>query len=142
MPGLRTTPFVLVACLLGLAASGASNGAGFACNRAGDQAEMNQCALEDFEAADAALNDAYKKLLRKEAGDAQFLTKLRKAQRAWIAFRDAEMAAGFACKEPDIRICWGSSYPLAYNALKKKLTDARRERLEEILKSRSSGAGY
>ncbi|HEV7608647.1 MAG TPA: lysozyme inhibitor LprI family protein [Steroidobacteraceae bacterium] len=103
------------------------------CNPGGAQIEQNICAYEDFMAADRALNQTYQALLRKEGADAHYVAKLRLAQKAWIAFRDAELEATFACAEEGARACWGSIYPLAYNVFKTRLTDERRMRLAEIL---------
>jgi uncharacterized protein YecT (DUF1311 family) len=52
------------------------------------QAEMNEQAAKDFDAADAAMNKAYKQLMNKLDKDAQ--AKLKSAQRAWLSFRDAQ----------------------------------------------------
>jgi len=48
------------------------------------QADMNQCAAADYRKADAELTRAYRKLEK--------TPELRAAERAWIAYRDAECA--------------------------------------------------
>ena len=68
------------------------------CENARNTVEMNICADRELAAADAGLNEAYKKALEKAAGqDAPvpynakaYEAALRAAQRAWIAFRDAD----------------------------------------------------
>jgi uncharacterized protein YecT (DUF1311 family) len=50
------------------------------------QSEMNQCAIDEFNKADAEMNKVYQQLLLKT--DRQ--EKLKAAQRAWVAFRDAD----------------------------------------------------
>ena len=84
------------------------------------QAEMTRSAVRSFEQADRALNSAYQQLRGKldKAGRA----KLLKAQRAWIAYRDAE-----ASLAGDIEARGGSMEPMLV-AL----------RLEELTKSRTS----
>jgi len=52
---------------------------------------MNRQAAKDFEKADTELNKTYEALLRK-LRDAESKQKLKEAQRAWIASRDAEAA--------------------------------------------------
>lgn len=47
-----------------------------------------QCEAENFKEQDDRLNDLYKKLVAKEDKVGQ--KKLKKAQLAWIAYRDAE----------------------------------------------------
>lgn len=51
------------------------------------QNEMNRCAADEYKKADAELNKVYQQLLPKIEGEHK--EKLRLAQRAWIAFRDA-----------------------------------------------------
>jgi len=53
------------------------------------QVEMNRQAAKDFHKADAELNSTYAALMAK-LPDAESKRKLKKSQRAWIAFRDAE----------------------------------------------------
>lgn len=55
---------------------------------AGDTTDMNICAFQDYQRADAKLNAAYKK--RVASLEKAQLERLRTAQRAWIAFRDAQ----------------------------------------------------
>ena len=47
----------------------------------------------ELASADERLNAVYQQILKKMDGDAQ--TKFRKAQRAWIAFRDLDCAWAF-----------------------------------------------
>ncbi|WP_348629901.1 lysozyme inhibitor LprI family protein [Mesorhizobium sp. M7D.F.Ca.US.004.03.1.1] len=60
------------------------------CANAQDQATMDECAGKDFDAADKKLNEAYRQIegrLKDNAGSKKLLVD---AQRAWVAFRDAE----------------------------------------------------
>jgi uncharacterized protein YecT (DUF1311 family) len=61
--------------------------------------EAGACAETKLAEADAELNRMYAALLAKERGNPAFVEKLRKAQLAWIAFRDAELEAMYACAE-------------------------------------------
>lgn len=78
------------------------------CTNPTSTVEMNICADRDFATADAALNAAYQKALKRipsHASDppfdaARFEAALRRSQRAWIAFRDAE------CKD-HVPMFWG-----------------------------------
>lgn len=103
------------------------------CNPSGNQAELNACAAEDFAKADKALNDTWQALLRKEATDKVFIARLRTAQKAWLAFRDAELEAHFACDSDDSRICWGSMEGMSYLMRKKDLTQQRTKMLKDML---------
>lgn len=124
-------PSLLALTLLAPAAHAAE---GFACNPDGNQSELNACAADDFRKADQELNAAYQALVKKEAGDRVFVSKLRQAQKAWLAFRDAELEARFACAEKDIRICWGSLYPMLFHARQAALTRDRTRQLQQLLK--------
>ena len=103
------------------------------CNEVGTQTEMNVCAADDFAKADKELNEVYSALLEERAKDQLFVAKMRAAQRAWIAFRDAELEAIFACEDSNPRYCWGSMYPMSYLSAKAELTRERTEALHKHL---------
>lgn len=105
------------------------------CNKSGNQLELNACASDDFNKAEKELNQVYQSLIRKEADDPLFISKLRLAQKAWLAFRDADLDARFACSEDDVRICWGSMYTMSFLSRKAELTRERTMQLKQILKN-------
>ena len=55
-----------------------------------DQAGLDQCADVDFKQADHALNAAYDQILGRLKTDDRLRQALVAAEKAWIAFRDAE----------------------------------------------------
>jgi uncharacterized protein YecT (DUF1311 family) len=72
------------------------------CSDPQTQAAMNECAARDAQEADAELNFIYPKVLAhyqqmdRDSESTEGAKRLRAAQRAWIAFRDAECAvAGY-----------------------------------------------
>jgi uncharacterized protein YecT (DUF1311 family) len=67
------------------------------------QSAITQDACAQTKQADQALNATYAKVLKDYAKDAQFLAKFKQAQRAWIAFRDAHLEAGFPKAGPNPR---------------------------------------
>ncbi|TIP34814.1 MAG: DUF1311 domain-containing protein, partial [Mesorhizobium sp.] len=80
---------LLPACLVLLATAPAARAQ--ECDRNDDsQSMLNICADADYQAADAKLNDAYKNIV--SHNDQASNKLLQTAQRAWIAFRDAECA--------------------------------------------------
>ncbi|WP_300157343.1 lysozyme inhibitor LprI family protein [Solidesulfovibrio sp.] len=90
------------------------------------QAELNAAACGAAKKADAELNAVYGAILKKNAGDKRFIDKLKAAQRAWLAFRDAEMAARYPAEDKSeygtiFNLCW-------CNALA-SLTEARAAQL-------------
>lgn len=103
------------------------------CDPSGTQLEMNACAADEFEKADLKLNEVYKALLKKEAKNVIFIQKLRAAQKAWLAFRDAELEAMYACEEKNQQVCWGSMLPMCYSSYVAKLTRERTQRLQQFL---------
>lgn len=105
----------------------------FKCKPDGNQAEMNQCVADDYAAADKKLNTTWKKLMAQFKDDKTATAKLKAAQKAWIAFRDAEIAAQFACDEGDVQVCWGSMYPMLVNGELQAMTETRTERLQKYI---------
>ena len=103
------------------------------CKSDGNQMEMNQCAADGYAAADKKLNATWKKLMAQFKDDKTATAKLKAAQKAWIAFRDAEIAAQFACDEGDVRVCWGSMYPMLVNGELQAMTETRTERLQKYI---------
>lgn len=59
------------------------------CDDLNAQIEMTTCAGDNQDAADAALNVLYQKLMKLQ-DDAKSKTQLRDLERAWIAYRDKE----------------------------------------------------
>jgi uncharacterized protein YecT (DUF1311 family) len=79
--------------------------------QAQSQAEINASACDAVKKADAELNAVYTAILKKNAEDKRFLDKLKAAQRAWIAFRDAEMGARYPAQDKSeygsaFNLCW------------------------------------
>jgi uncharacterized protein YecT (DUF1311 family) len=91
------------------------------------QADMNQDACGEFKKSDAQLNQAYKKILAARASDKVFVQKFKSAQRAWIAFRDAELKALYPSDQPGF---YGSSLPMCQCAVLARLTDDRARQLQ------------
>ncbi|WP_436160163.1 lysozyme inhibitor LprI family protein [Mesorhizobium sp. LjRoot246] len=90
------------------------------CANAQDQTTMNECAGKSFDAADKKLNDAYKQIGERFKDDAASKKLLVDAQRAWVAFRDAE------CKfQGGPREMAGTMYPMVVLGCQESLTDDR-----------------
>lgn len=94
---MRSLSFLLPALLL-VAPPVSADDEAIDCAHASSTAEMNVCAEEGFDAADAKLNATYKKALAHVAerdldppfDRAGWEAALRASQRAWLAFRDAD----------------------------------------------------
>jgi uncharacterized protein YecT (DUF1311 family) len=109
--------------LLAGAPAQADDADGIDCNNAMAQNDMNICADKDYRKADAALNRTYKDTLKGQ--DAHTTDLLRKAQRAWIAFRDAE------CVYQNVENEGGSIYPMVYAGCLTRLTKLRTQQLKQ-----------
>jgi uncharacterized protein YecT (DUF1311 family) len=110
---MKVMPVLLV--LVAGAASGFSQTTG----------EMKADASRAYEVSDKAMNEAYKQLMAvlNEEGK----TRLKAAQRAWIAYRDAQ--ASFDSHH----LAGGTMEGLEYTGSLNMLTQARTKRLREDL---------
>lgn len=86
------------------------------------QQDMNAEAYNEYMRADSQLNSVYNKILVEYREYKSFITHLKKAQRAWINFRDAQMNARFP---PEERSNYGSVYPLCHSFYLQELTETR-----------------
>lgn len=98
------------------------------CANASDQATMNQCAGQDFKAADKELNAVYQQITGRLKDNPDAKKLLVSAQRAWVGFRDAE------CKFSASGVAGGSVYSLIYSNCLTGVTKVRVEALKEYLK--------
>lgn len=104
------------------------------CSNAVTQMDMNSCAEQDFETADAALNAQYKKtragLQQIDAdleGDMKGAEKaLLAGQRGWIAYRDGE------CEAEGFQVRGGSMEPMLVSGCKATMTRLRTKELKEL----------
>jgi uncharacterized protein YecT (DUF1311 family) len=105
------------------------------CSTAMAQSDLNQCAYQDWEQADAELNTVYKEVvaaysaldadLPEELGSG--VETLREAQRAWISFRD------LACEAEGFAMRGGSAEPLLVYGCMRALTEERIGHLQGML---------
>jgi uncharacterized protein YecT (DUF1311 family) len=103
------------------------------CSKAMTQASLNACVCERAQKADAQLNDVYQQLLKKNASDANFIDKLKISERAWVAFRDAQLEAIYP--DPDPKAAYGSVFTMCECMAREELTMDRIKQLRRILKS-------
>ena len=94
------------------------------CKRAVAQMDMNICAQQSYDSADAELNTVYKRV---RAGlSAADQLKLLRAERAWIARRDA------ACDDEASGSIGGSIHPMEISLCLAKRTKARTLALKSV----------
>lgn len=108
------------------------------CDDPQSQREMNACAARDFERADAELNRVWREAIEQSRrADADLdreydrrptsEAKLREAQRAWLAFRDAHCTV-VAYEEAR----GGSMEPMSYEGCRTTVTRQRTAQLQSL----------
>jgi len=108
----------LVGIILSLSvASSAAYAQKLDCKNASDQSTLNECADKDLKASDAKLNEVYRALSAKTSQQGK--TSLQNAQRAWLAYRDAQ------CRFETMGTIDGSIHPMVYASCMDKLTQAQ-----------------
>ncbi len=103
------------------------------------QSEMSADACAARDVADADLNTTYRAALAATATPLA-RQRLRDAQRAWLRFRDAEVAALFPLASgSDPRVAYGSVYPMRLCGEQARLTEARTVQLREHARCAAGG---
>jgi uncharacterized protein YecT (DUF1311 family) len=98
-------------------------------DKATTQADMNTCAADASNKADAELNRVYQRLLKKHAGQKNYIAKLELAQEAWVKFRNAHIEFLHPELNEDQVRAEGTVYPMC-NAI--EITRMIRERIETL----------
>ncbi|CCD29156.1 Conserved Periplasmic hypothetical protein DUF1311 [Candidatus Glomeribacter gigasporarum BEG34] len=88
---------------------------------------MTQCAASKARAPDRELNQLYLDIRKQYRDDPVFLNALRRAQRAWIRFRETQIKM----KYPEAPDAYGSSFSMCRNGYLEALTRARTATLKE-----------
>jgi uncharacterized protein YecT (DUF1311 family) len=117
------------AILGAVVASGCAGSAAQAadCRNPVDQHTMNNCAADDYDAADRALNLQYKVTRKVLAGAAEGADRrLVTAQKAWIAFRDGH------CDTVSAVVAGGTMEPLLRYSCLAETTRARTVQLKQL----------
>ena len=96
---------------------------------------LNVCANAAYRKADAALNAAYKEIIGRLKGDPATTKLLTTAQKAWIAYRDAE------CDFSSSANAGGSIYPMVRAICLEAQTNERTRELGAFLKCGDGDTG-
>lgn len=97
------------------------------CSAVATQVAAGACYQAAYEAADKALNATYHEVSRRLADEPDAKKLLVDAQRAWIAFRDAE------CRFSTSAVAGGSAYPMVAAICMAEMTTARNAELAGYL---------
>ncbi len=100
-------------------------------DKANTQSEMTACASDEAARVDAKLKTTYRALLARVTSQPEALAKIKAAERAWIAYRDAYIDATYPAKNKAIE--YGTIYPLDVTLLRAKLTWRQVAALEDML---------
>jgi len=107
------------------------------CSSVQSSSQVDECAANEYKAADRSLNDVYKKVIEKIGVDykvdtklgSELLSALKKAQQAWIKFRDTNCAVESFEAEPGT-----AAHITATNICLTKMTNERIRALDQMLK--------
>tara|TARA_R110001583_G_scaffold113965_2_gene264421 strand:+ start:836 stop:1228 length:393 start_codon:yes stop_codon:yes gene_type:complete len=92
-----------------------------------NQAELNKIANLEYSKADKDLNNIYQHILTEYKTDKIFVENLKKSQRIWIEFRDAELEMKYPKRESGY---YGSVHPMCIAFYLKELTERRTKNLK------------
>jgi len=121
------TPFAMLLTTLAVGLAMQPAHAAPDCANAQNQRAIDACAGNADQRADAELNRQYRALQHRLNDDRDGAKKLTDAQRAWIAFRDAE------CAFQTARVAGGSAEPAARATCLEQMTRARTAALRHYL---------
>lgn len=100
------------------------------------QRTMNQGVCQTN--SDKELNKVYQDVLKKKASNKEFITAIKKAQRAWIVFRDSHLESIFP-GTVNKRVQYGSVYPMCNCSAEDKLIRDRIIQLQKWLGTKEEG---
>lgn len=99
--------------------------------RANTQLAMDTCASEEAGRVETQRRNIYQELLSKAASDPEAVAKIKAAETAWIAYRDAYVEAMWPAKDKQTE--YGTIYPMEADLLWAKLTLRHITDLKELL---------
>jgi uncharacterized protein YecT (DUF1311 family) len=119
--------------LLGFARASAAEEASNRCSRPGTTLEISYCEADKEQAVDKALNERYQELLLRLSPENA--NRLRRAQTAWLKFRDAECFYANGPAPQNFRSGWNA----ADSACHRRLAEKRIEELDSHLACTQNG---
>ena len=92
------------------------------------QGDLDRQACNEYKKADAELNKVYQQVLTEYRADTLFVSKMKNAQRAWVAYRDAHLESLFPAADPRE---YGSVYPMCRCTALTQITKKRTAELRQ-----------
>lgn len=100
------------------------------------QADLQDEACSKYKKADAELNKTYKKIISEYKEDKVFIEKLKKAQKAWLTYRDAHSESVYPEEDKSY---YGSVYGMCNCGVKQELTEQRTKILKQWVQGVKEG---
>ncbi len=114
---------LLISAIVGLFVSTSSNGH--------TRTAPSQEGCREYKQSETELNRVYTQILNEYKQDTVFTDKLKAAQRAWIAFRDAHLESLYPARDKMTQ--YGNIYPMCQCLAMKELTSRRVSELRKWL---------
>jgi len=134
----------LVICLLFLTVAASSNANAAGRRKAKDcydtamtQSALDACAGQHNQDAKDKLAKVYDEVLKEYAGDTVFIKALKVSQKAWVAYKKAQMKMMFP--HSDEPMYYGTVFPMCEAQYDESLTKARTAQLMRWLKGSEEG---
>ena len=110
------------------------------CGNLHSQSEMSDCAASEAHKVDNALNSTYQEVLRKLKSNKTATARMVAAEKAWIAFRDAELAADWPVADgANPNLLYGSVHSFCYYNARTALTLERLKTLSDRMRHEEEG---
>jgi uncharacterized protein YecT (DUF1311 family) len=100
------------------------------------QAELNEEAKNKYKTADMELNRVYNMIVKEYKSDSTFIKNLKKSQKLWVQFREAEMIVKFPDRQWGY---YGNVQPMCWLLYKEELTKERITTLKAWLEGIEEG---
>jgi uncharacterized protein YecT (DUF1311 family) len=108
------------------------------CNqKAKSQAEMNACANQEAARAETERVRLYNTLLEKASSPPDAAVKIKAAEKAWIAYRNAYLEAMYPAADKQAE--YGTIYPMEADLLRARLTTQHVSELRNMLQQYNDG---
>ena len=100
------------------------------------QPGMSRDACEEYTKSYAGMNKVYNRILAEYKGDPLFIERLKKAQRAWLAFRHAHLESIYPDPDPT---AYGSVNTVCQCRILEELTTRRTKELQRWIDGTKEG---
>ncbi len=107
------------------------------CASAQTQTELSEQTCATAQEADKELDQVYQQVMKAYESEKRFTAALKKAQQAWVSFRDLQLASLYPAENKQME--YGSIYPMCYCLEKTKLTRGRIAQLRQWLEGMPEG---